>query len=49
MEAGWQAFSTERLQFLEEDEEELLPQLTTGLLVLFDTMRCNCITSPAMG
>ena len=32
MQACWQALSTDRLCYLEEDEEELLPELSTGLV-----------------
>jgi hypothetical protein len=41
MQAGWQAFSTTRLQNLKEDEEELLHQSTSGLLPFFAIVHCE--------
>ena len=49
MEACWQALSTEKLQELEEDEEELLPHPSPSLVAFLAILCCESIDSPARG
>ena len=47
MQAGWQTFTTTRLQNLKEEEEELLHRLSTGLIAFFAIASGKWIRSPA--
>jgi hypothetical protein len=49
MQAGGLAHSTDRLRYLEEDEEELLPHAAPMLGAFFATLCCECNEFPARG